>query len=88
MTPESALDLFRQAMITSLLIASPMLAVGLVIGLAISVLQAVTQIHEMTLTFIPKMIGVVLILLATLPWMMHLLLDYTTTLFTSMGSYR
>jgi flagellar biosynthetic protein FliQ len=88
MTPESALDLFRHAMTTSLLIASPMLAVGLVIGLAISILQAVTQIHEMTLTFIPKMIGVVLILLATLPWMMHLLLDYTTTLFTSLGSYR
>ena len=65
-----------------------MLAVGLIIGLAISILQAVTQIHEMTLTFIPKMIGVVLILLATLPWMMHLLLDYTTQLFTSMGSYR
>ena len=87
MTPESAMDLFRKAMITSLLIASPMLAVGLLVGLAISILQAVTQIHEMTLTFIPKMIGVVLVLLLTLPWMLRVLLDYTTSLFTSLASY-
>jgi flagellar biosynthetic protein FliQ len=74
-------------MITSLLIASPMLAVGLLVGLAISILQAVTQIHEMTLTFIHKMIGVVLVLLLTLPWMLRVLLDYTTSLFTGLASY-
>jgi flagellar biosynthetic protein FliQ len=87
MTPESALDLFRQALLTALLIASPMLAAGLVIGLAISVLQAVTQIHEMTLTFIPKMIGVILVLLMTLPWMLRVILDYTSGLLGNLGSF-
>ncbi len=87
MTSESALELFRQAMMTSLLIASPMLAVGLVLGLGISILQAVTQIHEMTLTFIPKMIGVVLVLLLTLPWMLRVLLDYARGLFGNLGAY-
>lgn len=87
MNADTALDLFRDAMFTSLLIASPMLAVGLVLGLAISILQAVTQIHEMTLTFIPKMIGVVLVILLTLPWMMRVLLDYTTRLFSNLGAY-
>jgi flagellar biosynthetic protein FliQ len=87
MTPETALDLFRDALLTALLIASPMLAAGLVIGLAISVLQAVTQIHEMTLTFIPKMIGVILILLLTLPWMLRVMLEYTIGLLGNLGSY-
>jgi flagellar biosynthetic protein FliQ len=64
-----------------------MLAAGLVIGLAISVLQAVTQIHEMTLTFIPKMIGVILVLLLTLPWMLRLILDYTAGLLGNLGAY-
>ena len=64
-----------------------MLAAGLVIGLGISVLQAVTQIHEMTLTFIPKMIGVILILLLTLPWMLRVILDYTRALLGNLGSY-
>ena len=86
MSPESALDIFRQALTTALLVASPMLGVGLVVGLLISILQAVTQVHEMTLTFIPKMIGVVIALIVTLPWMLRLMLGYTTTLFSSLGS--
>ncbi len=87
MTPESALDLFRHALLTALLIAAPMLTAGLVIGLAISVLQAVTQIHEMTLTFIPKMIGVILVLLLTLPWMLRVILDYTSGLLGNLGAF-
>ena len=87
MTPESALDLFRQALMTALLIASPMLGVGLVVGLMISIFQAVTQIHEMTLTFIPKMVGVILALMIALPWMLRLILGYTSTLFGDLGAY-
>lgn len=87
MSPETALDVFREALITALLIASPMLGVGLVIGLLVSIVQAVTQIHEMTLTFIPKMIGVVLALLIALPWMLHLMLRYAGTLFGDLGSF-
>ena len=87
MTPEAALDMFRHALTTALLIASPMLGVGLVVGLIISIVQAVTQIHEMTLTFIPKMVGVVLALIIALPWMLRLILGYTRTLFENMNSY-
>jgi flagellar biosynthetic protein FliQ len=83
MSPESAVDIFTQALTTALLIASPMLGVGLVVGLLIGVLQAVTQVHEMTLTFVPKMIGVVVVLLVALPWMLQLMLGYTTSLFQS-----
>ena len=87
MNPESALDIFRGALVTALLIASPMLGVGLVVGLLISILQAVTQIHEMTLTCIPKMVGVIVALLVALPWMLRLMLTYASTLFGNLGSY-
>jgi flagellar biosynthetic protein FliQ len=87
MTPEAALDIFREALKTALFLASPMLGVGLIIGLAISVLQAVTQIHEMTLTFIPKMIGVIVAMLIALPWMLHTMLTYTRALISGLGSY-
>jgi flagellar biosynthetic protein FliQ len=87
MTPEAALDIFREALKTALFLASPMLGVGLIIGLGISVLQAVTQIHEMTLTFIPKMIGVIVAMLIALPWMLHTMLTYTRALISGLGSY-
>jgi flagellar biosynthetic protein FliQ len=87
MSPESALTLFRQALVTALLIASPMLGVGLIVGLLISILQAVTQIHEMTLTFIPKMVGVVLALLVALPWMLRMMLGFAASLFSELGSF-
>ncbi|MBT3603560.1 MAG: flagellar biosynthesis protein FliQ [Candidatus Latescibacteria bacterium] len=59
-----------------LLISAPMLAAGLVVGLGISILQAVTQIHEVTLTFIPKILVVSLALVVALPWMIQKLLDF------------
>jgi flagellar biosynthetic protein FliQ len=86
-TPDSALDLFREALITALLIASPMLGVGLIVGLLISIVQAVTQIHEMTLTFIPKMVGVILALIIALPWMIRLMLGYASSLFGNLQSF-
>ncbi|GJM43970.1 MAG: flagellar export apparatus protein FliQ [Gemmatimonadota bacterium] len=85
MTPESALDMFREALFTALMLASPMLGVGLVIGLTVSIFQAVTSIQEMTLTFIPKMIGVILAVIIALPWMLRFMIGYTTTLFSSLG---
>lgn len=87
MTPDSALDLFREALLTALLLASPMLAAGLVIGLIVSVFQAVTSIQEMTLTFIPKMIGVILALLLALPWMLGLMTRFTTHLLGNLGAW-
>jgi len=76
-------DLARQAMLIAFLIAAPMLGFGLLIGLIVSIFQAVTQINEMTLTFIPKLIAVVLALAMAGPWMLNLLLDFTIELIES-----
>jgi len=77
MTPEMVITIGREAIITMLLVAAPMLLSGLVIGLIISIFQAVTQVHEMTLTFIPKIVVVALSLLIFMPWMINQILDFT-----------
>ena len=78
MTPEFVIDFGRQAMEMVLLLAMPMLGVGLVIGLAVSVFQATTQIQEMTLQFIPKIICITLTLVIVGPWMLQELTEFTT----------
>lgn len=83
MTPQYVLALGREAITLTLMVSAPMLGFGLMVGLVISVLQAVTQIHEMTLTFIPKIVAVAFALILFLPWMINLLVDFTTRLFTS-----
>jgi len=79
------LSLGREAITITLLVSSPMLAFGLIVGLSISILQAVTQIHEMTLTFIPKIVAVAIALLLFLPWMINMILDFTTRLLGNMA---
>lgn len=81
MTPEMVITVGRDAITTMLLVAAPMLLSGLVIGLTISLFQAITQIQEMTLTFIPKIVIVAVSLLVFLPWMINILLDFTRGLF-------
>jgi len=76
------IDITRDALWITLLISGPMLLVGLVIGLIVGVFQAVTQIQEMTLTFIPKILGVGLTLLFLMPWMLQKFIDYTVNLFS------
>jgi flagellar biosynthetic protein FliQ len=78
----TVIDIGREALIITLVLSGPMLIVGLLIGLLVGVFQAVTQIHEMTLTFIPKILAMVLVFLATLPWMLLKMVDYTTNLFS------
>jgi flagellar biosynthetic protein FliQ len=75
------ITLGRQAMYTTLMVSAPMLILSLVVGLAISILQAITQIHEMTLTFIPKIIAVAVALVIFLPWIINTLVNYTQQLF-------
>jgi len=87
MTADMALDMLIYALQLTLIIASPMLGFGLVIGLAISIFQSVTQIQEMTLTFIPKIIGVVVALMIFAPWMLDKIMVYTINLFTNLGQY-
>ena len=77
-------DLARNAMMVAMLIAAPMLIVALLIGLVVSMLQTVTQIQEQTLSFVPKLLGVAVTFLVALPWMLQLLVEYTSTLFRSL----
>ena len=79
-------DLARNAIMLALLIAGPMLIVALLVGLVVSVLQAVTQIQEQTLAFVPKLVGVSVVFLLALPWLLQLLVKYTTELFRSLPS--
>ncbi|BBG64820.1 flagellar biosynthesis protein FliQ [Hydrogenimonas sp.] len=65
----------------ALILSLPMLLAGLIAGLAISIFQATTQINEMTLSFIPKIIVVALVMIITMPWMMNTMIDFTTRLF-------
>jgi len=81
MTEQVILDLGRQALMTTLSVAGPMMAAALLIGLAISLFQAVTQINEMTMTFVPKIIGILLTGLIVLPWIMQVMVNFTRGVF-------
>lgn len=81
MDTQTVIAIGREALTVTLLVAGPMLLVGLVIGLIISIFQSVTQINEMTLTFVPKILAVALTLLIFLPWMVNTLVDFTNHMF-------
>ena len=76
------MTLGRHAMEITLMIAAPMLATALIIGLLVSIFQAATQINEATLSFIPKLVGVFLALIIAGPWMIGVMLDYMRLMFT------
>jgi flagellar biosynthetic protein FliQ len=80
MTPESVIALGEQAMQMTLLLAGPILLTVLIVGLLIGMFQALTQINEMTLSFVPKLIAVGLVLLAAGAWMLNVFTGYTRTL--------
>ncbi|HEY8023035.1 MAG TPA: flagellar biosynthesis protein FliQ [Burkholderiaceae bacterium] len=82
MNPEYVMTMGRHAMEVALMIAAPMLLVALVIGLVVSIFQAATQINEMTLSFIPKLVGIFVALVVAGPWMLTIMLDYMRELFT------
>jgi flagellar biosynthetic protein FliQ len=83
MNPESVMTLGQQALELTLMVSAPMLLTALVIGLIVSIFQAATQINEMTLSFIPKLVGMFVVLIISGPWMIGILLDYMTRLFSS-----
>lgn len=85
MTPEFVIEMGRRALLTAGLIALPMLAAALTVGLVVGIFQAVTQIHEMTLSFIPKIIVVGATLYFFLPWIIKVLLHYASTLYLNFG---
>lgn len=82
LTVETAIDLLRDAMMMTLIIIGPILVIGMIIGLVISLVQAVTQIQEQTLAFVPKIFAMAIAISLVLPWMFQRLLEYTHHLFT------
>ena len=84
MTPELAIDLLKNLMWQTTLIAGPILLTGMVIGLTISLFQTVTSIQEQTLTFVPKALAISALLAVIMPWILREMNDYTTALFQVM----
>ena len=83
MTPQTVLTLAQQALEVTLLVSAPLLGAALVTGLVVSIFQAATQINEMTLSFIPKLLALFAVLTVSGPWMIAILTDYITRLFQS-----
>ena len=83
MSQALVIDLARNAIMLALLVGGPLMLVALIVGLVVSVFQAVTQIQEQTLSFVPKLIAVSVAFLVALPWMLEMMIRYTTDLFRS-----
>jgi flagellar biosynthetic protein FliQ len=84
MTPETIMGIGQHALYVAMLVAAPMLLTALAVGLLIGVIQAATQINEMTLSFIPKLIAMALVGLVTGPWMLRVLVQFTHQLITGL----
>jgi flagellar biosynthetic protein FliQ len=86
MTPESVMLVGRQALEMTVLVSAPLLLAALITGLLVSLFQAATQINEMTLSFIPKVLTMFLVMVLAGPWMLTLMTDYMRNLFLSLPS--
>jgi flagellar biosynthetic protein FliQ len=82
MTTQSVMTIGQQALELTLLVSAPLLITALVVGLLVSIFQAATQINEMTLSFIPKLIAIFVVMVVAGPWMLQLLVDYMQRLFS------
>jgi len=80
MTSDTAVELMRTAILLTLLLGAPVMVVSIAVGLLISMIQAVTQIQEQTLSFVPKIVVMLLVALLTLPWAITQMVEYSTTL--------
>jgi flagellar biosynthetic protein FliQ len=87
MNPEMVMDMGKQALMIALIVTAPPLLAGLIVGLAVSVFQATTQIQDMTLTFLPKLIAGILAVIIAAPWMMNHLLTYTHNILSNLGQF-
>ncbi|MBL8413365.1 MAG: flagellar biosynthesis protein FliQ [Propionivibrio sp.] len=83
MTPELVMNIGRQAIEMTLVLSGPLLLSALVIGLIVSIFQAATQINEQTLSFVPKLVGIFIVLILAGPWMLQMMVDYIRRLFES-----
>ena len=80
MSPQDAVDLCRQAIITTLILSAPVLIAGLLVGLIVGQLQALTQVQEQTVAFVPKLLAMFVVLAISLPWLLTQMSDYMTAL--------
>ncbi|MEI7640448.1 MAG: flagellar biosynthesis protein FliQ [bacterium] len=87
MTIEFVTSLAREALLITLLISAPMLGLALLVGVLISIFQAITQIQEMTLTFVPKIIVTILATIVFGPWILRIMLNFTSNLFLNLPTY-
>jgi len=84
MNPEFATELVKMMMFQAVALASPILVTAMVVGLVVSLFQAVTTIHEQTLTFVPKALAIVGVIVVLLPWMLRTIIEFTTAVFEKM----
>ena len=87
MSPEYVVKLGQQTLTLVIYVSGPMLIVALIVGLGISIFQAVTQIHEMTLTFIPKILAVFFSLIIFFPWLLELIVGFTSKILINFPEY-
>ena len=87
MTQSEVLSIFKDTMLTALLMASPFLAVSLIIGIVVSVFQAATQIHEQNIVFVPKILATALLLIFMGSWLMSIIVAFTERLFSNVNSF-
>ena len=87
MSQQFVIHLGREVFLTAVLVASPMLIAGLIVGVSISIVQTATSIQEQTLTFIPKILAVVVSLVLFMPWMMNTLLNFSVELINNIPTY-
>jgi flagellar biosynthetic protein FliQ len=84
MNPEFAVELVKAMIFEALVLSAPILVTAMVIGLGVSLFQAVTSIHEQTLSFVPKVLGIVAILVIALPWILRSAIEFTTMMIQKM----
>jgi len=87
MNEEMVITLATEALKTTVLLAGPMLGIAMIVGILVSVMQAVTQINETTLTFIPKMVAILIVLIVMGPWMLETIQQYTSGVLSSAGDW-
>ncbi|TYP59914.1 flagellar biosynthesis protein FliQ [Thermosediminibacter litoriperuensis] len=87
MTQETVIYLAREALSVVLLVSAPMLGIGMLVGLLISIFQATTQIQEQSLTFVPKIVAVMAAILIFGPWMLNMMVNFTETLFREIPNF-
>ena len=85
MTEEMVMQIGTNALTTMMYLAGPVLLAAMAVGIVVSILQAITQINEQTLTFIPKMVAVIVTLMVMAPWMLRIMQDYAISVFGNVG---